>query len=333
MFTVDGRRDASTSCRSRCHERGPRRASSPSCSTSGRARRELDRLGARSSSSVTKPASARCTIGIVGKYVAPRRALQEPQRGAAPRRHRQRRAASNLEYIDSEEIEQRGAAALLGDVRRHPGRPAASARAAPRARSRRSATRARRRCRSSASASACSWRWSSSRATCCGLDGRQLDRVRPDDAAPGGRPDARASAASRTRAARCASAPTPACSSAGTRAADAYGATEISERHRHRYEVNNDYRDALERHGPGALRAVARRPAGRDDRAARPPVLRRLPVPPRVQVAAASRRTRCSRRSSRAALRGPPGRPPAASAPTPPQRPVAPAVDAVGRTL
>ncbi|MEZ4390410.1 MAG: CTP synthase [Polyangiales bacterium] len=31
----------------------------------------------------------------------------------------------------------------------------------------------------------------------------------------------------------------------GTRAAEAYGATEISERHRHRYEVNNDYRDAL----------------------------------------------------------------------------------------
>ncbi len=29
----------------------------------------------------------------------------------------------------------------------------------------------------------------------------------------------------------------------------AYGTTEISERHRHRYEVNNDYRDILERHG------------------------------------------------------------------------------------
>ncbi len=35
----------------------------------------------------------------------------------------------------------------------------------------------------------------------------------------------------------------------GTRAADAYGTTEISERHRHRWEVNNNYRDALERHG------------------------------------------------------------------------------------
>jgi CTP synthase len=35
----------------------------------------------------------------------------------------------------------------------------------------------------------------------------------------------------------------------GTRAFEAYGATEISECHRHRWEVNNNYRDALERHG------------------------------------------------------------------------------------
>ena len=34
-----------------------------------------------------------------------------------------------------------------------------------------------------------------------------------------------------------------------TRAADAYGTTEISERHRHRWEINNNYRDALERNG------------------------------------------------------------------------------------
>ncbi len=35
----------------------------------------------------------------------------------------------------------------------------------------------------------------------------------------------------------------------GTRAAEAYGASEISERHRHRWEINNNYRDGLERHG------------------------------------------------------------------------------------
>ncbi len=36
---------------------------------------------------------------------------------------------------------------------------------------------------------------------------------------------------------------------AGTKAAGAYGTTEISERHRHRYEVNNEYRERLTSHG------------------------------------------------------------------------------------
>jgi CTP synthase len=35
----------------------------------------------------------------------------------------------------------------------------------------------------------------------------------------------------------------------GSRASDAYGEDSISERHRHRYEVNNAYRDKLEEHG------------------------------------------------------------------------------------
>jgi CTP synthase len=35
----------------------------------------------------------------------------------------------------------------------------------------------------------------------------------------------------------------------GTKAAEAYGAVEISERHRHRYEFNNDFRDRLEQAG------------------------------------------------------------------------------------
>ena len=35
----------------------------------------------------------------------------------------------------------------------------------------------------------------------------------------------------------------------GTRAREIYGRSEISERHRHRFEVNNEYRDALEEHG------------------------------------------------------------------------------------
>ena len=37
----------------------------------------------------------------------------------------------------------------------------------------------------------------------------------------------------------------PCILAAGTKAREVYGKTEISERHRHRYEVNNDYREAL----------------------------------------------------------------------------------------
>ena len=36
---------------------------------------------------------------------------------------------------------------------------------------------------------------------------------------------------------------------AGSRAAEIYGQSEVSERHRHRYEVSNRYRDALLEHG------------------------------------------------------------------------------------
>ena len=35
----------------------------------------------------------------------------------------------------------------------------------------------------------------------------------------------------------------------GSRAAGVYGAPEVAERHRHRYEVNNEYRQVLEKHG------------------------------------------------------------------------------------
>ena len=35
----------------------------------------------------------------------------------------------------------------------------------------------------------------------------------------------------------------------GSKVAEIYGGTEISERHRHRYEVNTAYKDRLEKHG------------------------------------------------------------------------------------
>jgi CTP synthase len=41
----------------------------------------------------------------------------------------------------------------------------------------------------------------------------------------------------------------PALLQRGSRIADIYGTTEISERHRHRYEININYRDRLEQHG------------------------------------------------------------------------------------
>jgi CTP synthase len=41
----------------------------------------------------------------------------------------------------------------------------------------------------------------------------------------------------------------PAALTRGSRVADIYGATEISERHRHRYEVNTNYKGRLEQHG------------------------------------------------------------------------------------
>ena len=41
----------------------------------------------------------------------------------------------------------------------------------------------------------------------------------------------------------------PCCIRPGTTMERCYGAREISERHRHRYELNNDYRDALASHG------------------------------------------------------------------------------------
>ena len=52
----------------------------------------------------------------------------------------------------------------------------------------------------------------------------------------------------------------------GSRIAEIYGATEISERHRHRYEVNTAYRERLEDKGMRVRRHVARRRAAGDDR-------------------------------------------------------------------
>ena len=90
---------------------------------------------------------------------------------------------------------------------------------------------------------------------------------------------------------------------AGTTAREMYGEAVVYERHRHRYEVNNLLRkrltNAVGRRWAEGLRHLARRALGRGDRARGSPVLRRLPVPPRVQVTPRAPGAACSEASSR----------------------------------
>ena len=122
--------------------------------------------------------------------------------------------------------------------------------------------------------------------------GRQLRRVRRGHAAPGhrddGRPATTSSPGSATWAARCGSGSTRPPLAEGSLAREVYGSAYVEERHRHRYEVNNPYRDQLAAGRPGVLRHLARRPPRRVRRAAarRAPVLRRDPGAPGVPVAA-----------------------------------------------
>ena len=88
-----------------------------------------------------------------------------------------------------------------------------------------------------------------------------------------------------------------------TRAREIYGEAVIYERHRHRYEVNNFLRKRLEAAGLVVLGHVAGRAPGRDHRDPRPPVLRRVPVPPGVQVAPGAPRAAVPRVRRRAGAR------------------------------
>ena len=71
----------------------------------------------------------------------------------------------------------------------------------------------------------------------------------------------------------------------GTRAREIFGEAVIYKRHRHRYEVNNMLRRRLEDEGLVAGGTSPDERLVEIDRAARSPLLRRLPVPPRVQLA------------------------------------------------
>ena len=192
----------------------------------------------------------------------------------------------DINHIDAEEIEQRGAAERSWPAPTRCWSRPASAPAAPRARSPRSATPASSGCRSSASASGCSWRWSSSPATSAASTrpARRRSTRTPTHAVVDLMPDQRGIT---DKGATMRLGAYPCTLVEGTRARAAYGSGEIQERHRHRWEVNNNYRDTLERHGlvlsgmspDGRLVEMVELPE--------PPVLCRLPVPPRVQVAPA----------------------------------------------
>ncbi len=105
----------------------------------------------------------------------------------------------------------------------------------------------------------------------------------------------------------------PAVLGEGTVVARAYGAREVTERHRHRYEVNNAYRDAAGGGRAGRRRHLAGRDARGVRRAARgrAPVLRRDPGAPRAQEPARPAPHPLFRAFVAAALRVP-GRRPAA---------------------
>ncbi len=220
-----------------------------------------------------KSPQAEVDIGLVGKYVdlvESYKSLNEALiHGGIGNECR-----VNLHHIDSEEIEKRGAGGAAGGRWTASWWRPASAAAASRARSKPFATRARSSvpffgiCLGHADGGR-----SSSRATWPVWRGRtrpssiRSRRIPVVDFLPEQRNVTEKGATMRLGAYPCVLAP-------GSKAAAAYGAAEITERHRHRYEVNNDFREALDQPGDADLGPLARPPAGRDDRAPRPPLLR-----------------------------------------------------------
>ena len=75
----------------------------------------------------------------------------------------------------------------------------------------------------------------------------------------------------------------PAMLAPGSQVAAAYGTEVVSERHRHRYEVNRPLPEPAGGGRTGLLRYLPRRPVGGVHRAPRPSVLGRHASPPRVQ--------------------------------------------------
>ena len=214
---------------------------------------------------------------MVGKYIGLLGLLQVAQRGAGPRRHRQPRAGqARLDRLRGRSSAADRPTSLAGH-RRDPGaRRLRQARHRGQDRGRHLRARAAR-CRSSASASACRSACIEAARNLAGLEGAYSTEFGPARAS-GDRADDRVDAAATARAARrrrrsrrhhAAGRLSSSVLEPGSRVADIYGRPAITERHRHRYEVNINYRERLEGRRVYLLRHVTRRPPARDRRAAR----------------------------------------------------------------
>ena len=218
----------------------------------------------------------------------------------------------NLRHIDSEEIEKKGADAKLAWARRHPRGAWLRRRAAPRGRSPRPATPARNRCRSSASASGLQIAVIEFARNVGGLAGANSTEFEPSTAHPvidflpeqrtitdKGGDDAAGRLSLR----------------AGPRHPGGRGLRRDRDLRAAPPPLRGQQRLPRAAHLPRAdhLRDLARPKPGRDDRAARPSLLRGLPVPPGVQVAAPGASAPVPI-VHRRLLAGPPRTPPAADA-------------------
>ncbi len=195
------------------------------------------------------------TIGVVGKYNLPDRQLQEPVRGADPWRHRQQcPGQAGLDGLGDLRIRGRGDPA--GRRARHPG-----ARRVRRARQRGQDPRRPVRPGTQRALFRHLLRHADGGdrgGPAYGRSGRRgLDRIRPGVRA-GGRVDDRMDPSGNEKEVRGSDSDLggtmrlgayDAVLTEGSKVRDIYGAPSISERHRHRYEVNINYRERLEAAG------------------------------------------------------------------------------------
>jgi CTP synthase len=228
------------------------------------------------------------TIGVVGKYVG----LQDAYKSlneALVHGGMANRVKVNIKWLDAELFE-KDDSEIAAHLEPMHGIlvPGGFGERGTEGRSRPSASRANATCRSSASAWACRWPASKARNT-AGIAAASSTEFGPTDEpvvgiitewmTPEGL-EKRQAGGDLGGTMRLGA--YEARLDGNSHVAQIYGATTISERHRHRYEVNGAYRAPLEKGGL-VLRHVARRAAARDRRAAGPSLVHRRAVPPRTQ--------------------------------------------------